>query len=202
MVRKDLIMEIKTMEYMRRVNLGSYEHEELKVSAAINEKETFETAFKSLKQLVEAALNISQEDKNQLVLPVTSETAKKETVEKAVEAVESPKEEKPVEDKLEDKVEKKEEKKKGRPKSEVTKAPAAETKPAKKAVKETNYDRTLDTHKNLLGQFLDKSYPKWRVAENLKKAGEASKALSGKPFLDADGEILDSFKAEFAKMME
>lgn len=195
-------MEIKTMEYMRRVNLGSYEHEELKVSASINEKETFESAFIALKELVENALNIVKEDKNQLVLPVIAKEPKNVAVEKAVETVESPKEDKPVDDKLEDKVEKKEEKKKGRPKSEVTKAPAVETRPAKKAVKETNYDRTLDTHKNLLGQFLDKSYPKWRVSENLKKASEASKALSGTPFLDADGEILESFKAEFSKMME
>lgn len=195
-------MEIKTMEYMRRKYLGNFEHEELKVSGVLEQDERGLEGFENLKHFVLKCLNIVEEDKNQLVLPVTSETAKKETVEKAVQPVETPKEKKAEDDKLEDKVEKKEEKKKGRPKSEVTKAPAAETKPVKKAVKETNYDRTLDTHKNLLGQFLDKSYPKWRVAENLKKAGEASKALSGKPFLDADGEILDSFKAEFAKMME
>jgi len=202
MVREDLIMEIKTMEYMRRKNLGNFEHEELKVSGVLEEGERGLEGFENLKYFVLKCLDIKEEDKNQLVLPVIAKEPKKVAVEKAVETVESPKKEKPVEDKLEDKVEKKEEKKKGRPKSEVTKAPAVETKPVKKAVKETNYDRTLDTHKNLLGQFLDKSYPKWRVSENLKKASEASKALSGTPFLDADGEILESFKAEFSKMME
>lgn len=195
-------MEVKSMEYFRRKNIGNYEHEELKVSAVMEEGEGGKQAFAKLKDFVLDCLDIKQKDESQLVLPVMTKEPKKEAVKEAVKSEKASEEKKPSDSKVDNKVKEEEKKAKGRPKSEVIKAPAVETKPVKKAVKYTNYDRSIDTHKNLLGQFLDKSYPTWRVAENLKKASEASKALNGASFLDSEGEILDSFKESFSKLME
>lgn len=192
-------MSNMNIEYLRRKNLGGYEHEELKVSIVVDEDDDINFEIESLKSLVHKHLGIIEEDKNQLPLPI------QKSVKEADKAIEAPKKEEPIEDKVKEEVKEEPKAKKGRPKSETPKPPVSvskpETVPVKKPVKETNYDRSLDVHKNLLGQFLDKAYPKWRVAENLKKASEASKALNGTPFLDAEGNILESFKAEFSKLM-
>lgn len=196
-------MSNMNIEYLRRKNLGGYEHEELKVSIVVHEDDDINFEIESLKSLVHKHLGIVEEDKNQLPLPI------QKPIKEADKAVEAPKKEEPVNNEVKEEVSyavKEEPKaKKGRPKSETPKPSVSvskpETVPVKKPVKETNYDRSLDVHKNLLGQFLDKAYPKWRVAENLKKASEASKALNGTPFLDAEGNILESFKAEFSKLM-
>jgi type IV secretory pathway VirB10-like protein len=184
------------VEYMRRVNLGSYEHSELKVSIAINEEDDINFEIESLKSLVHKHLGIIEEDKNQLPLPI--EKAKK-PVEKTVAAVEKPKEEVAVNNELKDEVKAEEKEKKTEAKAKKS---APETKPVKKISKATVYDRALDTHKNLLGSFLDKKYPKWRTSDSLKKAAEASKALNGTDFLDENGEILDSFKLAFSNYMD
>jgi hypothetical protein len=62
-------------------------------------------------------------------------------------------------------------------------------------LKSTAYDRTLDTHKKLLSTFLDANSPGWKT--KLAKAGEASTSLVGTPFLDGEGEMLQSFKDAF-----
>lgn len=184
-------MEIKTMEYLRRKNIGNYEHEELKVSGVLEDGESSLEGFESLKYFVLKCLDIKEEDRNQLALPI------KQIEEKAVKSVKKHEEVVSDNNKLEEKIEDKAEKKKG-----AKKASKPETVPAKKPIKETSYDRSLNTHKNLLGLFLDKSYPKWREAESLNKAIEASKSLNGKPFLDEAGEILPSFKESFSQFME
>lgn len=184
-------MKINTIEYLRKLNKGNYEHEELKVSAAIDEGESFDACFATLKEMVDSALGIKEINKEQLVLPI------KQVEEKVVKPVKKHEEVVSDDNKLEEKIEDKAEKKKG-----AKKASKPETVPAKKPIKETSYDRSLNTHKNLLGLFLDKSYPKWREAESLNKAIEASKSLNGKPFLDEAGEILPSFKESFSQFME
>jgi hypothetical protein len=70
--------------------------------------------------------------------------------------------------------------------------------------KNTPYDRTLDTHKSLLGSFLDEQYGRgWRSGAQLKKAGAISAALHEEKidFLDGDGNILESFKERFRSEM-
>jgi hypothetical protein len=70
--------------------------------------------------------------------------------------------------------------------------------------KNTPYDRTLDTHKSLLGAFLDEQYGRgWRSGSQLKKAGAISAALHEEKidFLDGDGNILESFKERFRSEM-
>ena len=50
-------MEIKTIKYMLRKNLGNYEHAELSMEATVSEGESNETAILSLMNLTKAALN-------------------------------------------------------------------------------------------------------------------------------------------------
>ena len=172
------------MRYLRRKNLGNYEHEELEVSAEISEGQSPSEAFKELKQFVEECLGLSA-PKEQMELPLKVEkekvkTPKKEEVkvsEEKPKEVEAPKEE------------------------EKKKAPKETKQKIKVTAKATTYDRTLDTHKALLGQFLDKEFSGWRKPEELKKAGQASRELNGKDFQDADGNILESFKESFRKYM-
>lgn len=71
--------------------------------------------------------------------------------------------------------------------------------------KTVNYDRELATHKDMLGEFLDKSVgKKWRSGVLLAKAAKISGALhkEGTPFLDGEGNVLESFTAEFLKRFE
>lgn len=184
------------IEYMRRVNLGNYEHSELKVSTIVKEDQDINLEIERLKFLVHTHLGIEETDKNQLTLPI--EVAKK-SVDKAIEPVEKVKEKVAVKEELKEEVKTDNKEKKIEVKAKKS---APETKPVKKISKATAYDRALDTHKNLLGSFLDKKYPKWRTSDSLKKAAEASKALNGTDFLDENGEILDSFKLAFSNYMD
>ena len=213
-----------TIKYLRRVNLGNYEHEELEVTTAVKEGQDRTAAVEELREFVLVALNLKGSGSH-------SNTPKPEKVE-------APKKE--IEAKGETKVLKQKplaEAKKGNEETqsavaeaptteETVKAdsgtnPTTEKKPedsskkdekpkiaAKKettikvkASKATAYDRNLDTHKALLGQFLDKEFPTWRKPEELKKAGTASRALQGKDFQDGEGNILDAFKIEFRTYM-
>lgn len=173
---------MKTIEYMRRKNLGHYEHEELKVSDVVKDGEDIDFKIVELKKLVLAHLGLSEveKDNSQQELPIKEEI-KEEVKEEIKEEV---------------KEEVKEETQKKRAKGK------AETKLVKPNNKNTKYDRELKTHKVLIGQFLDKKYPKWRSSDIINKASQASKALIGFDFLDENGDILDSFIEEFCKLMD
>lgn len=184
------------IEYLRRVNLGNYEHSELKVSTIVKEDQDINIEIERLKMLVHCHLGIQEDNKDQLSLPI--EKANK-PIEKTVAAIEKPKEKVAVKEELKEEI--KDEAKEKKTEAKAKKS-TLETKPVKKLNKATAYDRALDTHKNLLGSFLDKKYPKWRNADSLKKAAEASKTLNGSDFLDDNGEILDSFKLAFSNFMD
>ena len=171
-------MKITSIDYLRRLNLGNYEYEELKASALVGENDSAEICFIALKEFVENSLGIVKETKEQLPLPIVKEEPKIE-------------ETKAKEVKVEEEVKKKKERKS-----------VAETKPVKKISKATMYDRVLETHKSLIGAFLDTKYPKWRKNELIKKATQASKNLNGIEFLDENGEMLESFKIKFCEIMD
>ena len=65
--------------------------------------------------------------------------------------------------------------------------------------KATPYDRKLDTHKKMLGDFLNAEAPDWKEPKNLPKAAEVSTSMVGADFLDGDGNMLESFKEAFLK---
>ena len=181
---------------MRRVNLGNWEHSELKVSTIVKEDQDINMEIEKLKMLVHCHLGIQEDNKDQLLLPFKKSN---KPVEKTVAAVEKPKEEIAVKEEVKEEVKQEAKEKKTEPKAKKI---TSETKPVKKLFKATAYDRTINTHKNLLGTFLDKKYPKWRVEPLLKKALEASKSLNGQDFLDENGDILESFKVSFSSLMD
>lgn len=189
----------RSIRFLQRRVLAQYEHAELEITDVISKDDNLSVAIKDLISTVQDALYGKGEfskDAPKAVAPVLEKITKPKKEEaKTSEPVEkeTPKQEEvvsPVEKPL---VEEK--------KEEPKKAAKKETKVVTKVSKDTAYDRTLDTHKNNLGVFLDASFPNWRKSDNLKKAGEASKALQGTSFLDASGNILDSFKEAFSAYM-
>jgi hypothetical protein len=62
--------------------------------------------------------------------------------------------------------------------------------PEKKESPAIPYNRDLDTHRQLLSSFLNKNHPSWKTTEGVK---EFSMGLVGKPFLNNDGAVVESF---------
>lgn len=86
---------------------------------------------------------------------------------------------------------------KGKAKKPAAKKPAAKT-PRKK--KPQVYDRESDTHKEIFSTVLKGVSPNWKKDAKLKaKAKSASVKLEGADFLDAEGEVLASFKQSVKK---
>ena len=68
--------------------------------------------------------------------------------------------------------------------------------------KPQGYDREAESHKALFSSLLGSVAPDWRKSEESKaRAKKTSVTMAGKEFLDADGEILESFTAEVKKLM-
>lgn len=196
-----------TVKYLRRKNLGSYEHEELEICLPIEsiDKKTIYIEGLEVKQLVLSLLQDKKtettvkEETNSVAKPVVKE--KKE--EEVVVVAPTPKEEEievQVEMEIPQELNKKEEvvaavkEKKEKKESKTTKA--------SKASKATTYDRGLETHKTLIARWLDSDFKKWNEAQNLPKFGNASRTLSGNAeFLDESGAILESFKEKFRELV-
>jgi hypothetical protein len=190
-----------TVKYLRRSNLGNYEHEEFEVAIPLETEDTEIIYSEALevKQLVLSLLGIKKADKVEKVFkkkdeevvvveaPVTVEQVQVQLdlPIKEEEVVVPVKEEEVVAPVVKEKKEKKE-----------TKAKAP------KASKATLYDRELDTHKSLIGRWLDAEFKSWNDSSNIQKFGKASRSLSGKAeFLDESGEILESFKQQFKEIV-
>lgn len=68
--------------------------------------------------------------------------------------------------------------------------------------KPQGYNRAIDQHKEIFSGVLRYVAPDYKKSEASKlKAKETSIKMSGKEFLDEDGEVLESFKAEVKKLM-
>jgi pyruvate-formate lyase len=166
-------MKIQTITYMQRKNLGNYEHAEISASAVITEGEDEADAVIKLMAYVDSALN---KEIKAIAAPVEAvvETAPVETAVK----------------------EKKTRSKKS--KEEVVEATDSfngQDIPQVITVDEVKYNRDLDTHRQLLSSYLNKSHPTWKTKEGVK---EFSSSLVGKPFLDNSGNIIDPFKKELS----
>lgn len=197
-------MEIKTISYTLRKNLGNYEHEELAASATLKEGEEEFKAMLHLKSLVHMALNgestiYSGKSLVQEVLekmetgsevegdvppqipkeaqeekPKRTRTTKaKETPKEEMEEVTSPFKDIPAEEE----------------------APKA-TKPPKGTVM---YDKEVKEHRSRLATYLGTHHAGWQTKRGKDEIAKFSHGLHGKPFEDAKGNMLDSFKAELAE---
>lgn len=163
-------MKITEIKYMRRFNLGNYEHEEIEATANLDEGESYIGALAELKNMVHGKHQepVVPEPLIEEPVVVPEETAVEQTI------VEEPKAEEIVE-----------------------KKPKRAT---KKAAKVTNYDRGLDNHKKLLADVLDKNCPNWKKSGA--KVKEISVLMEGKPFLNAEGSVIEDFIVEFKSKLE
>lgn len=163
-------MKIETITVMERKNLGNYEHIEITASAKVEENDDAYSSLLTLKTLVHAAL----EGKAATMTSVP--TAKVEEVKhEIIQEVTAP----AVKEK------------KTRAKKEIVEevtAPAVI--PEIKESPAIAYNRDLDTHRQLLSSFLNKNHPSWKTTEGVK---DFSMGLVGKPFLNNDGAVVESF---------
>lgn len=200
----------------RRVPREQYGHEEITVSATVEEGENLLDCLQELKKFVCEHMGLEFKPVD-VVSPVKK--LKEEEAKKEVKKVEPKKEEAQLEltpaptpeaslvaptETPTAKAEEKERQKPGRKREKelpVTPEQKAEARTVSKPnSKVTAYDRNLDLHKKLVAELLDANYPNWRA--NPSKAKEASVKLEGKEFLDNEGIILPEFKTAFAEAMK
>lgn len=81
------------------------------------------------------------------------------------------------------------------------KQPAGETKVEKgtKTAPHISYDRTVKEHRSTMATYLNTYHKGWQTKKPQDLIVTFSGGLHGKPFMDAKGNILDSFKAELAE---
>jgi hypothetical protein len=185
---KGIKMELTVIEVRLDItkNLGNYESKKIGLTAILGEGENVSEALVELERLIlggvsEIKASAIAEKKVKIEKAVKGEIKIAEVKAPVIEEVAAViVEEKVIEEK-------------------VVATKAVKEPKAAKVVKSkaTAYERTLDVHKKLLAGFLDTNYPTWKDTSNLVKAGEASKALVGKDFLDAEGNILAEFKETF-----
>lgn len=175
---------------LTRANTKQYESDKVALTAMLEDGDDVVTCIGDLKKAILGEVASIQGTATVRKTEVTkpAPVAEKKAEEKKVEKVETPQNEKAQSGEGQVSEEKAQE------------TPVAEKKTGKVKVKPANttpYDRDLDTHKKQLATFLDTDFPEWKRPENLPKASEASKKLVGSLFLDADGNILPSFKETF-----
>ena len=172
-------MKVITIEFSKTVQVADYSPETTKMVANLEEGDCPVTSLGILKSLVSGI----KEEAPQLELKLVKEAPKKEEVK--------------VEEVKEEVVE------------EVKEAPVKKAKKVvkKKVVKKAKtvaYDRDLKQHKELMGSLLTEVAPEWKIKGSTAKAKalESSKSLAGEAFLDAKGEILESFRTALTEKMK
>ena len=181
---------ITEISYLRRVNLGNYEHTEISATSVVNEGQDPDKIGEALKQQVEKLLGLRDSVDFSLVEEVTEDgnlKMKDGSVKEVTENTEIVHEEKKEEPKEEEKpktTKKKATKKKVSKKKEEPKGPVPSVK----------YDRTKQEHKDEMAKALNQHVAKWKTTdEGKKKARELSEKLVGEYIFDSEGNIVDSF---------
>lgn len=181
-------MKINEVKYMRRWNLGNYEHDEITVSAAPNESETVLGVLTTLESEMKKFKNGEAPTEVQVALPV--ETPKVEEKKRTRRTKEEMANVEAGSTKQEEKVEAKQE-------TPVTPAPEEKKEEPAKTFKGKvhPYSRESETHKKILRMRLDHEYPGWSENFDLKqKVAAFSKSAVGKDFLDdKTNDIVPSF---------
>lgn len=199
-------MRVTEVRYMRRNNLGNYEHEEISMSAVIEEDEDHMDAVAGLRQDVVAAL--SGEKAATVEAPEAEEEkkpAKTGKGKKAPKVEEQPEEEEPEAEDDDEKTadpeeEETEEEPEEEPEEEEKPAPAKGGKKFKK--KPQSYSRASEQHKEIFSSVVKSIAPEWKKSDDLKKkAKDASQSMEGKDFLDDSGEVLSEFKDAVKKLL-
>lgn len=187
-------MKIDKLEYERKINLGQYEHEIVKVGAVVEEGDD---AKKVLAELRKISLSKDGVVSNETVVKnadpsTTASEAKKETPAKSTKVAEQ-KRVTPEEKKTSD---------------ESKAAESAPKEKSKKTAKPSPYDKEIDLHKKKVAEFMDEAFPElvdgkpiWRK-KYMDEARATSAEMMGKDFLDSESVVLESFKTEFIAAFE
>ena len=186
-------MNVTQITAMRRRPLEQYGHVEISMVATLEDGANVMNSAIQLRRYVEQATleKIPMEETQQMSFPTKEAEEKSKPVEAKAETKAEVKEDKKVEAKAETKAESKKEKK-----------TEAKAEPKAKKAEGTPYDRSNDLHKKLMAEFLDAQFtPNWKTTV-LQKAKDASVALEGTAFLDAEGLMLQSFKDAFVQKMK
>ena len=186
-------MNVTQITAMRRRPLEQYGHVEISMVATLEDGANVMNSAIQLRRYVEQATleKIPMEETQQMSFPTKDAEEKSKPVEAKAETKAEVKEDKKVEAKAETKAESKKEKK-----------TEAKAEPKAKKAEGTPYDRSNDLHKKLMAEFLDAQFtPNWKTTV-LQKAKDASVALEGTAFLDAEGLMLQSFKDAFVQKMK
>lgn len=183
-------MKVTEIKYLKRFNDGNYEHTELSVTAQVDgAKEDVTECMADLKKMVYSSHEVVD--------------AKPE-VEMEKAEVEEEEEVKPKKSKRKLKVEEppeEEEEEESEPPVEEAEEEEEEEKPKKKfRSKAATYDRTNELHREIFAGLIKEIDPKWNSTDAKKaRAKKVSQLMNGEEFLDAEGEILKTFKAEAKK---
>lgn len=168
-------MNITEVKLGQTKNLGSYESERIDLTAALEEGDDVLEVLADLRRVIEGKEPL-------LTSKVIEKVVEEKAPVKEVKGSEEPVKEEPTP-----------EKKKAAPKKETG---------TKKKAKAQPYDRELPLHRQLMGETLDEVFADWRSNDEIgKKARTASREFVGKDFLDSDGKVVDSFKAELKEFL-
>lgn len=172
-------MNIVEIKYGRKFNTGDYTSETIEVTSSLEKSDDPSQVLKELISFVESR-GATQ----------SAPVAVVQAVEPQAPVVEAPVVTAPTEEpSFQAEVQ-----------AEVEKV-KAKKKPRKPKKTYAVYDRSIETHKNIFRETLDKNYPNW-TKTLAPKAKAASLALEGKEFLDEEGivipEFLEALKVEMS----
>lgn len=219
-------MKITDAKFTRRFKIAEYEWEEYTLAAAIEENETAQEVLGQLKEEVNAAFTgeVKEEEKpakkgkkngtgKQKRDDTSDDSDETDTEANASSNDESNDDDEATDDSSSDddsssssgdegESEETEEssgkssgKSKGGKKEDDDKGKKFRKKPQ-------SYNRSLEQHKEIFSGVLKSVAPDWKKTDASKaKAKDVSQKMEGKEFLDDNGEVLDSFKAEVKKLM-
>lgn len=224
-------MKATEIRFTRRFNLGDYEHEEYTLVARIDENEDIQEVTEELKSAVlEAFKGKAEETKTKIKEKKNARTAKARDTDDEdsnegaePEGNESTDGESPDDDEAPDSKDsdnaddstddgettdsdvKTKGKSKGAEKGAekgAKKGKSESTSGKKYRSKAQDYNREIEQHKEIFSGVLKSVNPDWKKSEASKnKAKEVSQKMEGKEFLDANGEVLDSFTADMKKLL-
>jgi hypothetical protein len=177
-------MKQATVTFMKRYNLGNYEHEEYTISAGTEGKDPVETLL-----LLKGMVTIAKD--SEAVSPEPEEVVKP-TKQKGKANGKNKKEDE-KEDQEEDVQED----------EEVLEEEVEEAKPKKNLKKKgSTYSRESDLHKKLFVEIINEDMPDGWLKKNAGRAKTVSMKMNGMDFLDADGDVLESFKKSMIQMLK
>lgn len=177
-------MQVTNVRLSKTVQVSQYEPETVEFSAVLEEGECHVEAAQRLRE--EAYAFFGKKSGRVDTARTTTSDAKGE------EAQDDTKEESPKAGKGTKKVVKKSSSN-GDDSDKTTKKKVTKKKVTSKK-KNIAYDRDVKAHKTQLGKLLHENFPGWKEDEDMAaNAKEASMSLAGVDFLDAEGNVLDSF---------